>query len=78
LILFLLSNTIFLLGVDVDAQRIQTPRLNELATYGPVRRAMDDVGEFAADPKMGIVAPTAARSRYFSSVRAEHPTCIEG
>jgi len=43
------------------AQSIQTPRLNELSTYGPVRRAMDDVGEFAADPKMGIVAPTAER-----------------
>jgi hypothetical protein len=40
------------------AQSIQTPRIAELSEYGPVKRAMADVGEFAVDPKMRIVAPT--------------------
>ena len=40
------------------AQSIQTPRIAELSEYGPVKRAMADVGEFAVDPKMGIVAPS--------------------
>ena len=43
------------------AQSIQTPRIAELSEYGPVKRAMADVAEFAADPRMGIVAPTADR-----------------
>lgn len=44
-----------------SAQSIQTPRLTELSQYAPVKRAMAEVGEIAADPKMGIVAPTAER-----------------
>lgn len=43
------------------AQSIQTPRLAELAEYGPVKKAMGEVGQIAADPKLNIVAPTAER-----------------
>ena len=41
------------------AQSIQTPRLTELSSYGPVKKAMADVEQIAADPKLNIVAPTA-------------------